>query len=33
MSKTKLTRRGWIDLVIIPATLLLVIMSYITRDV
>ena len=33
MSKTKLTRRGWIVLVIIPATLLLLLMSYITRDV
>lgn len=33
MSKTKLTRRGWIVLVIIPATLLLIFMSYITRDV
>jgi hypothetical protein len=33
MSGTKLTRRGWIVLVIIPATLLLIFMSYITRDV
>lgn len=30
---TKLTRRGWIVLVIIPAILLTVLMSWVTRDV
>lgn len=33
MSNTRLTRRGWIVLVIIPSLLLLLLMSYITRDV
>ncbi len=30
---TKLTRRGWIVLVIIPAILLTILMSWATRDV
>jgi hypothetical protein len=30
---TKLTRRGWIVLVIIPAILLAIFMSWVTRDV
>ena len=31
--KTKLTRRGWIVLVIIPSLLLALLISYATRDV
>lgn len=30
---TKLTRRGWIVLVIIPAVLIVLLMSWLTRDV
>lgn len=33
MSNTRLTRRGWIVLVIIPAVVLTILMSWITRDV
>jgi len=33
MTKTKLTRRGWIVLVIIPALLVMSLFTYATRDV
>ena len=33
MATTRLTRRGWIVLVIIPAILLTIMMSWLTRDV
>jgi hypothetical protein len=33
MNKTKLTRRGWIVLVIIPSLLLGLLVAYATRDV
>jgi len=32
-TKTKLTRRGWIVLVIIPSILIALLFSYVTRDV